>query len=186
MDFGQIRSWIWDNLEFGTTLVFGHFWIWDNLGFGTTLVFGHFWTWDNLEFGTTLVFGHFWTWDNSGLGRWPTSNLGRWKCSYKPAFKITFRKMFNRQLCCILCLGWLYRICLWRVSGFSYEKKRMASSVKSRLVFILQQLSCEKIEEGKRKGTRSSRIFLQQTIKLAGMKIDQLCLFLFRRVKLLM
>ena len=44
--------------------------------------------------------------------------------------------------------------------GFSYEKKGTAT-VKSRLLFILPQLSCEKIEEGKRKTTRNGRGFLQ-------------------------
>ena len=138
---------------------------------------------DNFGLWTFLDLGQLRIWDNFGL--WTFLDLGQLWSWTLAIFKITFHKMFNRQLCCILCLGWLYRICLWRVSGFSYEKKRMASSVKSRLVFILQQLSCEKIEEGKRKGTRSSRIFLQQTIKLAGMKIDQLCLLLVRGMKLL-
>ena len=49
--------------------------------------------------------------------------------------------------------------------GFSYEKKGTAT-VKSRLLFILPQLSCEKIEEGKRKTARNGRGFLQMKMMI--------------------
>ena len=41
--------------------------------------------------------------------------------------------------------------------GFSYEKKGTAT-VKSRLLFILPQLSCEKIEEGKEKQQETGEV----------------------------
>ena len=49
---------------------------------------------------------------------------------------------------------------VWFVEDFHMKEKKRMGTVKSRLVFILQQLSCEKIEEGKRRGAKSRRILL--------------------------
>ena len=56
-----------------------------------------------------------------------------------------------------VCMSWDLFVVF---PGFSYEKKGTAT-VKSRLLFILPQLSCEKIEEGKEKQQETGEVFFK-------------------------